>query len=293
MVIIFCTVMCAVIILFGRSASDFLLEFGYYSGVIVLALLIVRYVDEKRSRIHSLIRLLYPAVLFPLFYSMMGSFNFVFHDEFLDWQLTAVEKMIFGINPTIYIDQHLLNIWLNEVISLGYFSYYFMVFGLLIILYVCKHDDRIIRVLSAMCLVFVISYLLFMLYPIEGPRWYFADQFLHTIDGPVFCQAVKMVISGGAFHGGCMPSSHVAVAMIVLFACFRYYPRVALYILLPLNVLLALGTLWGRYHYVTDVLVGAAIAVFAERLWAYYFNRWMPEAHTVQSPIKITREHSS
>ena len=60
MVIIFCTAMCSVIILFGRPASDFLPEFGFYSGVIVLVLLIVRYVDEKRSRIHSFIRLLYP-----------------------------------------------------------------------------------------------------------------------------------------------------------------------------------------------------------------------------------------
>jgi membrane-associated phospholipid phosphatase len=293
MVVIYGTFMCAICFLFGRPVSDYTREIAFYAGVVILALLIARHVDEKRSRIHAFIRLLYPAMLFPMFYRMMAKFNFVFFDEFLDWQLTTFEKMIFGVNPTLYIDQHLLTVWLNELISLGYFSYYFMVGGMLFTLYWFKHHDRIKRVVSALCLTFFISYLLFMLYPIEGPRWYFADQYVNTIDGPVFREAVKMVIAGGAFHGGCMPSSHVAVAMIVLFACFKYYPRFALYVLLPLNILLAIGTFWGRYHYVSDVVVGAAIAIFADRLLARYYDRWIPEAYNVRIPTKLTREHAS
>jgi membrane-associated phospholipid phosphatase len=293
MIVIFCTVMAGAIFVFGRPITKYTYQLGFFIGVFILTLVIVRYVDERRGRLQAFVRLLYPAVLFSFFYNAMGGLILLIHGEYLDWQLTAFEKMLYGVHPTLYIDANLLHVWLNELFSLGYFSYYFMVGGILLVLYVGRHYDRIKFVLSALCLAFFISFVIFVLYPIEGPRWYFANQYMHTVEGPVFRQLVEFVINNGAFRGGCMPSSHVAVALTVLFACFRYYPRTARAVVLPLNVLLAIGTVWGRFHYLTDVFVGIAIAVFVDRLIVKYFDRWLPLPYKVRIPTEMTKEHAS
>jgi len=117
------------------------------------------------------------------------------------------------------------------------------------------------------CLTFFASYLLFSLYPAEGPRWYFAHEYVNMVDGPVFRQLVNLVIANGAVHGGAMPSSHTGVAFLIMAFCFRYYRRWG-WILLPIVLGLAAGTVWGRFHYVSDVIVGLAIAVLA-LLWVW------------------------
>ena len=56
-----------------------------------------------------------------------------------------------------------------------------------------------------------------------------------------------------------MPSSHVAEALIVLLFAIRNYGRRA-YFLIPIVIGLAMGTVYGRFHYISDVAVGTAIA---------------------------------
>ena len=71
-----------------------------------------------------------------------------------------------------------------------------------------------------------------------------------------------------------MPSSHVAVAVLVLICLFRGARR-WFWMLLPFVMGLAAGTVYGRFHYASDVLVGSAIAPVAFGLasrWLLRFN---------------------
>jgi len=288
----YCSLMMMMIVIFGRPLGGFLDELAIYAGIILITLLIVRYVDEHQSRFRAFVRLLYPVVLFGIFYRTMGGLVFLFFDGFLDWQLTTFERLIVGVNPTLYIDQHLLNVWLNELFSFCYFSYYFMVPGLLLLLFRVKKYDAMRQSLTAICLTFFMSYVLFTLYPIEGPRWFFSNEFANTIDGPIFRSSTQLVIAKGAFHGGCMPSSHVAVALVVMLAAFRYFRRLG-WVLLPGNIGLAVGTVWGRYHYVSDVFIGAAFGVFATMLVWKYFDKWHKASYNVRVEKELVRESVS
>jgi len=198
---------------------------------------------------------------------------FLIFDRFHDAQLVALEKAILGVHPTLFIDRHLLHVWINEIFSFGYFSYYFMIPVFLVTLFIKRHYEIIKSFLTAACITFFLSYLLFFLYPIEGPRWYFAGRYVNPIEGPVFRKLVKLIIDKAAVHGGGMPSSHFGVALVILLYCFRYY-RKAFWLLLPLNVGLAVGTFWGRFHYVSDVLVGGILGVAATLLVWQYYPRW-------------------
>ncbi|MFQ5498491.1 MAG: phosphatase PAP2 family protein [Candidatus Zixiibacteriota bacterium] len=254
--------MAALLLAVGQPIGSYLNEIIIYSGTALTAILIPRYVNGSRGGLHRFVRVLYPAVLFSLFYQLTGGTMFLFFDHFLDPGLTQFEHMVMGINSTLYIDQHLLNVWLNELFSFCYFCYYAMIPGFLWLCYAKRHDDIIQSFWTVAGLTFFPSYLLFFSFPIEGPRWFFADLFQHDVEGFIFRPLVNLVIDNGAVRGGCMPSTHVAIALVILIFCRRHFPR--LYRpLLAVNVGLAIGTVWGRFHYISDVIVGTAIALAA------------------------------
>lgn len=260
LIIGYCLLMVAVLLLVGRSASEYGDEIVFYASVAAIAALIIRYMPGEDEGFPTAVRLLYPAALFLFFYRQTGGTMFLAFDGFLDEQLTAFEKSVFGINPTIYIDRHLLNVWLNEIFSFGYFAYYFLIPLFLLAVFYRREYDIIKSYLYAACLAFFISYILFFLYPLEGPRWHFALDYIHTVDGPAFRPLTELVIAKGAVRGGCMPSSHFAVALVTLMFSFKYYRRAG-WILLPVVTALAVGTVWGRYHYVSDVIAGGIIGL--------------------------------
>ena len=291
-VIGYCLLMTFLISLLGRPLGAYVDELAFYLGAAALALLTVRYVDENRSRLHALARLLYPALLFTFFYRATGGLMFLVTDQFYDWQLVTFEKMILGTNPTLYIDANLLGVWVNEVLSFCYLSYYLMLPAFLIPVFI-KKDYRVIRqFLTAACLTFFVSYLLFSLYPVEGPRWHLAMHYLNDIEGPVFRPLVTFVIEKAAVHGGAMPSSHTGIAVVIMIFCFRYY-RLAGWLILPATIGLAMGTVWGRFHYVSDVFVGTVIGVFAVMLVWRYYDGAVTDRYDSRTQKKLSTQHVS
>lgn len=292
LIIGYCLLMLLSIMLFGRPLSGYYDEIVFYASAAALGGLVVRYVDEQKSRFFFLIRIAYPALLFTFFYRATGGSMFLIFDQFYDWQLTSFERAIFGANPTLYIDQHLLNAWANEIFSFCYFSYYFWILVFLLALFVKKHYETIKSFLTAACLTFFLSYILFFLYPIEGPRWYFANEYMNQVESPLFRGLVEFVMDNGAVRGGCMPSSHFGVALVIMMYCFRHYRKVG-WILLPLNIGLAIGTVWGRFHYVSDVFVGGILGLVSALMAWKYYPRWSRSCitHLPQKDLEV--EHVS
>ncbi len=272
LIIGYCWLMAVIIIILGRPFAEYTDELIFYLFVSALTFLIAYFVDVNKNRFNKAVRYFYPAIMFSFFYRMTGGQMFLLFDSFYDWQLTAFELSLFGVNPTLYIDAHLLNVWLNEIISFCYFSYYFMIPVFMISVFVKKDYKILSSFITSTCIMFFCTYILFFLYPIEGPRWHFAGQFQNTIDGPFFRQGVKYIIANGAVHGGCMPSSHFGVALVIWMYCYRYYRKTA-WIILPIIIGLGVGTVWGRYHYVSDVFVGGLIGFIGTIIvWKYENN---------------------
>ncbi|MCX6995564.1 MAG: phosphatase PAP2 family protein [Kiritimatiellaeota bacterium] len=67
-------------------------------------------------------------------------------------------------------------------------------------------------------------------------------------------------------EGAAFPSSHVAIATVILYYTFRY-ARPAAWVLTPLIVSLMVATVYCRYHYAIDVLAGLATAALLIPLW--------------------------
>ncbi len=269
----YCKVMIILLLIFGRPLVNYADELLTYSIAGAVAILIPFFLKEAQNRFSIFSRLMYAAMLFGIFYRTTGGTMFLIFDRFFDNQLVAFETAMYGMEPTLFIDQFLLSPFPNEIFSFCYFCYYLMIPAFLIALFARRNYDIIKRYLTAAAITYSVSFILFFLYPIEGPRWHFEGQYVNNIDGYLFRRLVEMVIASGAVRGGCMPSSHIAIALIIMMYCFKHYRNWGR-ILLPINIGLAIGTFWGRFHYVSDVYVGIAIGLAAFYLVEKKYEAW-------------------
>ncbi len=125
----------------------------------------------------------------------------------------------------------------------------------------------------ASAVAFYISYLGFIFLPVEGPRYALAALHQIEIKGFVFAPLAQWIVKVGGLRGGCMPSSHVAVACVVFVFCYKYSRRL-FYFLGPLILSLFVGTVWGRFHYLSDVVAGILVGVVSLYLAAKIEGVW-------------------
>jgi membrane-associated phospholipid phosphatase len=270
----YCASMIVVLTLLGRPLGSFQLNIAVYAGIILLVVMTVRWLPVHGSRLSAAVRLLYPILLLTPLYRMTGDYMFLVFDGFLDQHLVAFEKSLFGVNPTLYVDQHLLGVWTNEVIHFFYFSYYLMIPGFFLTMFLLGRDDIIVSAWTATMITFITSYVLFFLYPVEGPRWYFADVYQNAVQGPVFRHLTEIVMAKGAVRGGAIPSSHTGVAVVLMMYLWRYYRKAGYVAVVPVTGLMV-GCVWGRFHYVSDVIVGLVIGVVATlAVWGQMGGRY-------------------
>jgi membrane-associated phospholipid phosphatase len=70
----------------------------------------------------------------------------------------------------------------------------------------------------------------------------------------------RWILKHGSIHAISFPSAHVASALAVALVLLRFSPKIGL-IFLVVSILISIGAVIGRYHYVLDVLLGAVTAI--------------------------------
>jgi len=271
------------IIAFGRDNESWLALLGAH---VVLFLfcgwMVVNWHDRERG-LTGFLRQLYPPLLYLFFYAETGIAIYWIIPKFLDARLVALEQMLFGVDVNVWLlpfQKPLINEWMMA----GYFSYYLLVPLVALPLFFRHRISELNKFLTASTVAFVISYFGFVLFPVEGPRFFLADQLNQPLSGYVFVPLVRWIIANGAVHGGCMPSSHVAVAWVALVWAYRTQRRLAI-VLTPLVVTLFFATVWGHFHYVSDVVVGWPVGMLG--VWiGGRLTRSLPQSDSV---VKIDR----
>jgi len=261
LIIIYCWIVIILTINFGRPIGDFAGALTFHGGVIALVLALVLGLPDQANRYLTFVRLLYPVMLMTFLYRATGDLMHLIYSQSIDYRIVALEKSIVGFDLTHWFDNHPY-VALTELLSFGYFSYYLMMPGMALILFFKRRDADLRQFLTAACTAYSISYILFMFIPAEGPRYFQMAEYASNLPGVLFRPLVNFIIEAGAVRGGAMPSSHVAVAVVVLLFAIRRFHRRA-YWLTPIVGLLFFGTVHGRFHYLSDALVGAVIGVGA------------------------------
>jgi membrane-associated phospholipid phosphatase len=148
--------------------------------------------------------------------------------------------------------------WLSVAMHAGYLSYYLILAGAPLGLWLSGRREGARRVTLAMMAAFYLCYAIFLLFPVAGPRYTFplADNAATAMGIARFTQRL---LDGGAAWGTAFPSSHVAVSLVAAGVTLGEWRALGAP-LLAAAILLTLGTVYGQFHYAVDAVAGAALA---------------------------------
>ncbi len=197
----------------------------------------------------------YPLAIMPLLYAELATLNVaVWHGRYFDGVIQGVEQAVFGTQPSYALSRALPYLALSEPLHACYLSYYLIIYGPPIILYLLGRRGDFRRLVFALMLTFFVHYLFFVYFPVSGPRYLFPAPGGVLAEGPVYRAAHKL-LEAGSSRGAAFPSSHVAVSTAQAVLVWRYLPRWAPLVTV-LAVGLAFGAVYGGFHYATDAMVG-------------------------------------
>jgi membrane-associated phospholipid phosphatase len=273
----------------GKIPHWELLIAAQLTGVALLHWLIQAAARAPRHAALAFLRHFYPILLYAAFYREVGELNQLFVSGVLDHHVIRFDQWLFGFQPSIVLMDRYPSIWVSELFYMSYFSYYIMIAGVGLALFI-QDRRQFFHFVSVVSLVFYCCYLAYIFFPVIGPRVFYTVEHHYTL--PADLQALypsvtfPASVQAGLFYkimdavyatfepsGAAFPSSHVAVAIVTATFSWRYLPRIRV-LHWVVVVMLSISTVYCRYHYVADVLAGTLTALvlipIAERLYRRY-----------------------
>ena len=261
--------------------------------LIAFIIFVIPCMHRSKNQYIRLLRWWYPILLFTGNYKEINAFTHILHSDWKDNLVLEFEKYLFGTHPTLWLER-IVSPVMTEIMKFDYFTYYLMIITGALILYKSSKRHKFIRYLSTVCIAFYISYIGFILFPVRGPRYTLYDKYTkdyevviqdyygpyvdedvryqrtRALKGYMFTNFQDYIMRYGSLHGGCMPSSHIAVAFVCMIMMLIYGKKI-FYVYLPLVTLLCVSVVYNRYHYISDVAGGIIVALIA--LWIT--PRWL------------------
>jgi membrane-associated phospholipid phosphatase len=251
-----------------------LLVLAHALGLLSIHALIHCHARRPHQRMLDVLRHFYPVLLYTLFYRETGALNQMLVTGYLDAFFIRLEHRLFGGQPSLAFMEWLPYVPVSEMFYAAYFSYYVMIIGVGLALFV-RHRDAFFHYVSVVSLVFYVCYLTYIVLPVMGPRVFYRDLTAYRLPAdvlPTVVPAFPAAITAGSFYqimawiyrtfeapGAAFPSSHVAVAIVTVYFSSRYLPGIWRAHLVMV-ILLCLSTIYCRYHYAVDVVAGAVVA---------------------------------
>jgi membrane-associated phospholipid phosphatase len=252
------------------------------------------------------IRHFYPVLFYAWFYAESSLLNRMFVDQYLDAHVIRHEQALFGGQPGVTFMGHLPYLAVSEMFYAAYFSYYLMIGGVGLALFL-RNRRQFFHYVSVMSFVFYVCYLTYIFVPVVGPNVFWRSIEGFSLPPEVAALGVgtpypEAVQSGFFFAvmaaiyrvfetpGAALPSSHVAIAVCTVFFSFRYL-RPIRYFHLAVAVLLCLATVYCHYHYGIDVIAGLITAAILIPLGNWLFGlsvRATTESDDTPNPVNTS-----
>ena len=235
-----------------RLATVNLIVILVYAGLIFLDFM-------KPRLVLDVIRDWLPLGLILLAYREMGWFALPHPGTLLESQWVAWDRLVLDHGGREFVES--LGPVIPSVLEIAYALVYALPPVALAILYLNRRREAAGQFLTVVLLSVLVCYAQFPFWPSEPPRVVFAGLDLPLYD-TVFRRFNLWMLGNYGIHTSVFPSAHVAGALSTAFGLrlampegkrvFRWFFGMA--------VLIAIATVYGRYHYLADATAGAVFA---------------------------------
>jgi membrane-associated phospholipid phosphatase len=208
----------------------------------------------------------------------------IIYGRWLDDAVLKMENTLFGLQPTLWM-QHLISKPLTEWMMFAYVFYLPMLLGLGCVIFFRRGESATEVYFFTLCLSNVICDLSFMLFPVAGPIFHMGAQYTVPLDGYVWTRLGEALRHHVQFVGGTIPSPHCANATIMWLTAYRFHLP-SFWTLSPIVISMYVSTVYCRFHYATDVVVGVAAALLVLAVVPVFLRRWnkLAEGKEKRSP---------
>jgi membrane-associated phospholipid phosphatase len=260
-------ILTVILLLFGKNSANF--SFLIFFNLIFLfsAILCSFLKQNLGSKILAFCFALFPLIVCVYLYNEAGKMVHIFFPHWFDYVIVNFETNIFGILPNFWLEQYFSPI-LTEILMFAYFVYIPMLPFLCIYFHFRKSPKALNQFLFPLILAYSICFLGFFLFPAQSPRFFLNE--VKELDGFIFREIMLFIEGNGQFQGGSFPSAHCAAGTVMILISYRYSKKLFA-VVCPLIILFFFATVYGRYHYFSDVVAGILIGwgsvYLSKKLW--------------------------
>lgn len=241
---------------------------------VALGYLLVVYLSQRASTkfLRFFLRVLAVTLTYAYLFGAVDKLQLIIHGRWLDEYVLDGEQYLFGVQPTLWL-QHFTTPALTEWMMFAYVIYVPMYPVLCGIIYYKHGDIAMEDYFFTLGFTNILCDIGFILFPVAGPIATIGSLYTVPLKGYVFTFLGEMMRSNLHYVGGTIPSPHAAAATIMWIMAYRYH-RPSFYVLTPIVLSLYVSTFYARYHYVTDAVVGVAVAFLALAIVPTLIKGW-------------------
>jgi membrane-associated phospholipid phosphatase len=199
----------------------------------------------------------YPLPLYIFFFEELQALVHAIFPGWFDRWLIEFDYNLAGVDPSVWLARF-ANPALNDAMQFAYMTYFLYLVILPAILYIKKDRAAFWTVMVSTAIAHYSVYIIAVLFPIESPYFALATLNPTPLKGGALTATIELIEHFGRVHGAAFPSAHVAGSTVAILASRRYKPWL-FWLCLPFFVAMCIATVYGRYHYVADVLAGLAV----------------------------------
>ncbi|HEX8871729.1 MAG TPA: phosphatase PAP2 family protein [Candidatus Acidoferrum sp.] len=210
----------------------------------------------------------YPHLFFLFCFEELGHLMRMVKPDWQDAKLITFDRWLTGVHPTVWLEQFATPAR-NDFMQFAYLTYFVYLLVLGGVLYARRDWAAYWSVMTYSMAAYSIGYLIAIFFPIESPWFSMTGSWRAPLAGGPFTAAINFIEHFGRVRGAAFPSEHVAGATAALWGAWKHR-RWLFRVMAPLVFLMCISTVWGRYHYVADVLGGLVTGTLG-----YFIGAWL------------------
>ena len=222
-------------------------------------------------------------VILLMYYSLWGEATHLLVTKDRDTVLIALDQRLFGFQASVALQRFVsapLTAWMQ-------FAYVFHIWNIpLVACFIYLYRPRV-RFREMMCGLVVISFLGvlgYLLVPAIGPMYTLREQYTVGLSQPLEMFNRQMDFMDYArIQRDVFPSLHVGISFVVWLYAYRNSRRL-FWILMPLVLSLWVSTVYLRFHYLVDCVMGLILAPASFALANWLFARFGDLRLSVELP---------
>jgi membrane-associated phospholipid phosphatase len=213
----------------------------------------------------------YPHLFFLFCFEELAYLMTLVTPHWQDASLITADYWLTGVHPSVWLEQFATPLR-NDAMQFVYFTYFTYLLIVAGLLYFRKDWRGYWSVMTYSMAGYMIGYFIAMFFPIESPWFSMAGWWKGPLRGGPFTAMMSFIEHYGRVRGAAFPSAHVTGATAALWGAWKYR-RWLFWALLPFYVGMCLSTVWGRYHYLADVLGGIITGTIGYGIGSWFMER--------------------